>query len=139
MGATAVLTACPGPLSFLCDGGEVEMKSETFHLRHSQCVQLEDLASFELASLSSTRRQSSDSWPFFFFFSDLLSFEQILFSSAPQLPQVLDSGRRMMPERRSGHPYCLYSLGLGMGMFSKYNKQFASQTPEDQALTIPLS
>lgn len=65
--------------------GRNEVRNIPFET-HSQCVQLEDLA-----SLSSTRRQSSDSWPFFFF-NDLLSFEQILFSSAPQLPQVLDSG-----------------------------------------------
>ena len=56
---TAVLTACPSPLSFLRDRGEVGTKSEIFHLRHP--TKLEGLAWF----LSSAGRQSSDSWPFF--------------------------------------------------------------------------
>ena len=76
------------------------MKSETFHLRQvSVCTAREVGLVSEIC-----RRQSSGSK---LVKNHLLCFEQILFLSAAQIPQVLDSGKGMLLRRRSGYHFSI--------------------------------
>ena len=86
---TAVFDPGPGPppASLLPEVGGGGMKSETSHLRQVPVCTLEELA----WCLRSVGRQSSVNK---LLKNYLLCFEQVLFLSAAQIPQVLDSGRR---------------------------------------------
>lgn len=92
----------PGPslpmASLLPEVGRGGKKSEMFHLR-----QIPVCTGRGVGLVSEIyRRQSSGSK---LVKNYLLCFEQMLFLSAAQIPQVLDSGRGMFLRRRSGYHF----------------------------------
>ena len=121
---TAVFDPGPGPpmASLLPKVGRGGKKSDTFHLRQvSVCTGRGVGLVSEIY-----RRQSSGSK---LVKNYLLCFDQMLFLSAAQIPQVLDSGRGMLLDT-----IFLFSEPRGgCECFSKNNQQFPSRTPEDHS------
>ena len=94
--------AGPGPpmASLLPEVGRAGKKSEMFPLRQTPVCTARGVG---LVS-EICRRQSSGSK---LVKNYLLCFEQMLFLSAAQIPQVLDSGRGMLLRRRSGYHFSI--------------------------------
>ena len=92
----------PGPslpmASLLPEVGRGGKKSEMFHMRQIPVCTGRGVGLVSEIS----RRQSSGSK---LVKNYLLCFEQMLFLSAAQIPQVLDSGRGMFLRRRSGYHF----------------------------------